>query len=58
MATRRPAKTEFLLPAAPGVTHVSSRLVREVHRAGGDISVFVPEVVARFLAPRPDPGTA
>ena len=41
-----------LLVASTTVTHISGRLVRDVHRAGGDVSVFVPPVVAAALAKR------
>ena len=42
------------LPGDPGLTHVSSSLVREVVRGGGDVSGLVPEEVLerlRRLAP-------
>ena len=41
-----------LLVASTKVAHISGRLVRDVHRAGGDVSVFVPPVVATALAKR------
>jgi pantetheine-phosphate adenylyltransferase len=41
-----------LLVASIDVAHISGRLVRDVHRAGGDVSVFVPPVVADALAKR------
>ncbi|RKY22000.1 MAG: pantetheine-phosphate adenylyltransferase [Planctomycetota bacterium] len=43
----------ILLAAEPRVAHLSSRLVREVHRASGRLSDFVPEVVAQHLAALP-----
>lgn len=44
-------ETVFLLPAAEHA-HVSSTLVRQVARMGGDLSPFVPEPVARALGER------
>lgn len=41
-------ETVFLLPA-PDVAHVSSSLVRQIARMGGDVRPFVPEVVAEAL---------
>jgi pantetheine-phosphate adenylyltransferase len=41
-------ETVFLLPD-PAHAHVSSSLVRQVSGLGGDVSPYVPEVVARFL---------
>ncbi len=38
-----------LLPASLETAHISSRLVREVHRSGGDTRVFLPEAVAAAL---------
>jgi len=42
-------ETLFLLPS-PLYAQVSSTLIREVTRLGGDASAFVPEAVARRLA--------
>lgn len=42
-------QTVFLVSSA-AVSHVSSRLVREVQRAGGDVTTMVPEPVAAALA--------
>jgi len=55
LANRRlaPGIESVLLIGAPEVAHVSSRLVREVFRSGGDIGIFVPPVVAAFLRSRP-----
>ncbi len=39
-----------MLVTSPDVAHVSSRLVREVHRSGGPVERFVPPEVARVLA--------
>ncbi len=54
LANRRlaPELETVVLVGAPDVSHISSRLVREVHRAGGDVSVFVPRLVAERLAGR------
>lgn len=41
----------FLVSSA-ATSHISSRLVREVHRAGGDVSTMVPPAVAAHLAGR------
>jgi len=41
-------ETVFLLPE-PGHAHVSSSLVRQVAELGGDVSEYVPRVVAEFL---------
>ncbi len=51
LANRRlsPGLETVLLVASTDVTHISGRLVRDVHRAGGDVSVFVPRPVADAL---------
>lgn len=41
-------ETVFMLPD-PGHAHVSSSLVRQVASLGGDVSPYVPRVVADFL---------
>lgn len=41
-------ETIFLTPKEE-LTYLSSRLVKEVHRLGGDVSAFVPSVVHRGL---------
>lgn len=38
------------LPGAPGLTHVSSSMIKEVASLGGDVSAFVPPAVAGRLA--------
>jgi pantetheine-phosphate adenylyltransferase len=43
----------LFLPASPIYSFLSSSLVREVARFGGDITEFVPPVVAEHLARRP-----
>ena len=55
----RPAiETVFLVPA-PEVSAISSRLVKEIWRLGGDISGLVPAAVqARLRALGPRPGAA
>jgi len=55
LANRRlaPALETVLLVGSPDVAHVSSRLVREVARSGGDVSPFVPPLVAQRLKQRP-----
>jgi len=55
LANRRlaPDLETVVLIGAPELSHISSRLVREVHRAGGDVSLFVPPAVAACLARRP-----
>ena len=60
LANRRlaPELETVVLIGAPDVSHISSRLVREVHRAGGDVSVFVPPLVAQLLARRGPGGGA
>lgn len=44
-------ETVFMLPD-PGHAHVSSTLVRQVSELGGDVSPYVPRVVAEFLEKR------
>jgi pantetheine-phosphate adenylyltransferase len=41
-------ETIFLMPAEK-YTYLSSRIVKEIARLGGDITAFVPESVARML---------
>jgi len=50
-----PELETVVLLASPRVAHVSSRLVREVHRGGGDLLPFVPPAVAEHLARRGAP---
>jgi len=54
LANRRlaPDLETVLLVGAPELAHVSSRLVREIARAGGDASAFLPPLVAQRLARR------
>jgi pantetheine-phosphate adenylyltransferase len=55
LANRRlaPELETLLLVGSPEVAHVSSRLVREIVRAGGDASPFLPALVAQRLQRRP-----
>jgi pantetheine-phosphate adenylyltransferase len=46
-------ETVFLLPN-PAHAHVSSSLVRQVSSLGGDVSPYVPTVVANYLQSRGD----
>jgi pantetheine-phosphate adenylyltransferase len=41
-----------LLATSPHVAFISSTLVRDIHRWHGDITSFVPAVVAEALKPR------
>ena len=43
----------LVLLASTETVHISSRLVREVHRSGGDVSLFVPAPVAAALTSLP-----
>jgi pantetheine-phosphate adenylyltransferase len=47
-------ETVFMMPAEK-YSYLSSRLVREVARLGGDISKLVPEIVERRLKEKLDP---
>ena len=40
----------LFLPGSPGVRHITATLVRQIALLGGDISHFVPKVVAETLA--------
>jgi pantetheine-phosphate adenylyltransferase len=55
LANRRlaPELETLLLVGSPEVAHVSSRLVREIVRSGGDATPFLPPLVAQRLARRP-----
>ena len=59
LANRRlaPGLETVILVGSPEVAHVSSRLVREVARSGGDVALFVPPAVAERIAREP-PGRA
>lgn len=47
-----PALETLFLTAAESTTHISATIVREIYTLGGDISLFVPGVVARYLKGR------
>lgn len=40
----------ILLPASAELRHISATLVRQVAEFGGDVSAFVPPIIARHLA--------
>lgn len=45
-----PGLQTVFVPAAPTNRHISATLVRQVAQLGGDISLFVPEPIARRFA--------
>ncbi len=45
-----PGLETLFLSAAPGFSHYSSTVVREIYLSGGDISGFVPSAAAQLLA--------
>jgi len=47
-------ETVFMMPAEK-YSYLSSRLVREVARLGGDVSELVPEIVEQRLKEKLDP---
>jgi pantetheine-phosphate adenylyltransferase len=49
-AAMAPMIQTLFLPASPGVRHITATLVRQIVRLGGDISPFVPKLVAETLA--------
>lgn len=49
-AAMAPTIQTLFLPASPGVRHITATLVRQIVRLGGDISPFVPKIVAEALA--------
>jgi len=49
-ATLAPAVHTVFLPASPHVRHISATLVRQIAALGGDVSAFVPPLVATALA--------
>jgi pantetheine-phosphate adenylyltransferase len=49
-ATMAPAVQTVFLPASPGVRHITATLVRQIAGMGGDITPFVPPIVAARLA--------
>jgi pantetheine-phosphate adenylyltransferase len=40
----------IFIPTSPQNSFMHSKLIREVAHFGGDVSAFVPEVVAKYLA--------
>lgn len=44
-----PGLETLLMPASPAYEHVSSSIVREIARFGGDVTYFVPPLVAQRL---------
>lgn len=49
-AAMAPEIQTLFLPASPGVRHITATLVRQIVLLGGDISNFVPKIVADSLA--------
>ncbi len=49
-AAMAPEIQTLFLPASPGVRHITATLVRQIALLGGDISGFVPKIVAETLA--------
>ena len=47
----------LFLPASPGVRHITATLVRQIALLGGDISSFVPKIVAETLATKLRPSS-
>ncbi|MFD1332307.1 pantetheine-phosphate adenylyltransferase [Methylopila musalis] len=47
-----PAVQTVFLPASPATRHVTATLVRQIAAMGGDVSSFVPPLVAERLAQR------
>jgi pantetheine-phosphate adenylyltransferase len=51
-ATMAPAVQTVFLPASPSVRPITATLVRQIAAMGGDVSPFVPAIVADRLAAR------
>ncbi|HTV34567.1 MAG TPA: pantetheine-phosphate adenylyltransferase [Methylocella sp.] len=51
-ATLAPEIRTIFVAASPSVRHISATLVRQIAGFGGDISAFVPPVVAQVLSKR------
>lgn len=45
-----PAIQTVFIPATPATRHITGTLVRQIASMGGDVSKFVPEIVAKKLA--------
>lgn len=56
-AALRPGLETIFVAASPQWAHVSSRLVRDIHRMGGPIAAFVPPAVLSHLRRRPPVGS-
>lgn len=50
--TMAPEIRTVFLPASPGNAHVTGTLVRQIAKMGGDVTPFVPPIVAKALASR------
>ena len=50
-----PKLETLILVSNPSVSHISSSLVKDIWKHGGDISQFVPECVGSFLSNKKDP---
>ncbi len=49
-ATLAPDLTSVFVPASPATRHITATLVRQIAAMGGDITPFVPAVVAKAFA--------
>jgi pantetheine-phosphate adenylyltransferase len=49
-AVLAPEIPTVFLAASPGVRHIAATLVRQIAQIGGDVSSFVPDIVATALA--------
>ena len=52
-----PELQTVLLPATPLTRHITATLVRQIAAMGGDISAFVPAVVAERIRAKAAPQT-
>lgn len=48
-STMAPAVQTVFVPASPGSGHITSTLVRQIAKMGGDVAPFVPAVVVKAL---------
>jgi pantetheine-phosphate adenylyltransferase len=51
-AAMAPEIQTLFLAASPGLRHIAATLVRQIAMLGGNVSAFVPEVVAKAIAVR------
>ena len=51
----RPQMETVFLMASEENSFISSRMVKEIFRLGGDVSGFVPEIVAKYLSTKATP---